>query len=316
MGQWLDAAVITASFHMQCAHYDKIKPPSLFKHPDTLSSNCCTDRDFDAKISSAAKPYSPYRRPSISASKHKRHSKSIVRLDTEIDLTSTVDVPRRRIPFINPILGHRIDGGWGMIYTYDNNVTTSPLYSDIITKYIESARAVEIYSALPIKSSWARNKTPSLFLQELAHLSSLCVAVSFCTLRNNATDSCLDALRSYVVHQPWPPANPFEDAMLNHIGISRVEKCKQILQFFFGVNRFSDQRVKYVYKRPLMVLGGISKNELVALRRAKGASAKVTLVWYWLSEFITREHLAGTLGDVGSPIVSRVHQFLSDGMKE
>jgi len=45
-----------------------------------------------------------------------------------------------------------------------------------------------------------------------------------------------------------------------------------------------------------------------------GSMAKTQLTWYWLSEFITREHLAGSTGDVGPPIISRIIQFLGDGM--
>jgi len=169
---------------------------------------------------------------------------------------------------------------------------------------------------MPVNASWARKKTPSLFLQELAHLSSLCVAVAFCTLRDDNSDKCIEPLRSYEIHQPWPPTNPFDEVKLNHIGLSRIDKIKQVFQFIFSINRFKDQNKKFCFDRPMCVLGGISKNELAALRRARGPSAKITLVWYWLSEFITREHLAGTLGIVGSPIVSRVHQFLSDGMTQ
>lgn len=47
---------------------------------------------------------------------------------------------------------------------------------------------------------------------------------------------------------------------------------------------------------------------------ARGAYAKTQLTWYWLSEFIIREHLAGSTGDVGPPIISRIIQFLGDGM--
>mmetsp|Transcript_33972 Transcript_33972/g.52111 ORF Transcript_33972/g.52111 Transcript_33972/m.52111 type:complete len:242 (-) Transcript_33972:57-782(-) len=47
---------------------------------------------------------------------------------------------------------------------------------------------------------------------------------------------------------------------------------------------------------------------------AQGASAKTTLAWYWLSEFITREHLAGSTGAIEPPIIARLNQFLSDGM--
>ena len=47
---------------------------------------------------------------------------------------------------------------------------------------------------------------------------------------------------------------------------------------------------------------------------ARGASAKTQLCWYWLTEFIIREHLNGSTGKVGPPIISRIIQFLSDGM--
>lgn len=65
----------------------------------------------------------------------------------------------------------------------------------------------------------------------------------------------------------------------------------------------------------MLVLGGISEAENTLLSQSRGGAAKTTLAWYWLNEFITREHLEGSTGDVDSPIISRIHQFLSDGMK-
>jgi len=58
----------------------------------------------------------------------------------------------------------------------------------------------------------------------------------------------------------------------------------------------------------------VSDGEIRFLQMARGASAKTQLCWYWLSEFCIREHLAGTLGAVGPPIISRIIQFLGDGM--
>merc|ERR1719343_73010 len=65
---------------------------------------------------------------------------------------------------------------------------------------------------------------------------------------------------------------------------------------------------------PMLVLGGVSDAEKTLLSQSRGGGAKTTLVWYWLNEFITREHLEGSTGEVDSPIISRIHQFLSDGM--
>lgn len=313
MGQWMDAAVQTACCHMQCSHYDRIKPPSLFHHPDTINPNVYTDRQIE---SNNVFIYSPYRRPSA-RSIPLRQSFSIERFDSkqsQIELFDKDLQMKMQTQKSNSLLGNRMDGGWGMLFSNDNDTKTSPLYSDVVTRYAHAAP--EIYNTIPVNASWAREKTPSLFLQELAHLSSLCVAVAFCTLRDNNSDKCIEPLRSYKIHQPWPPTNPFDEVKLNHVGLSRIDKIKQLFQFFLSINRFKDQKKKFCFNRPMYVLGGISKNELAALRRAKGTSAKITLVSFWLSEFITREHLAGTLGTVGSPIVSRVHQFLSDGMNQ
>jgi hypothetical protein len=50
------------------------------------------------------------------------------------------------------------------------------------------------------------------------------------------------------------------------------------------------------------------------LQEARGPLAKVSLVNMWLLELISRECQAGSTGEVGAPIISRLYQFLSDGM--
>ena len=74
------------------------------------------------------------------------------------------------------------------------------------------------------------------------------------------------------------------------------------------------ERTRYNAMRPLPVLGGVSNAEIAFLQLARGPYAKVQLCWHWLSEFITREHLAGSLGEVGAPMISRTVQFMGDGM--
>ena len=58
----------------------------------------------------------------------------------------------------------------------------------------------------------------------------------------------------------------------------------------------------------------VSEGEIHFLQMARGPYAKTVLTWGWLSEFIVREHLAGSTGKVGPPIISRIVQFLGDGM--
>jgi hypothetical protein len=48
--------------------------------------------------------------------------------------------------------------------------------------------------------------------------------------------------------------------------------------------------------------------------RARGPYAKTQLAWGWLSDFMLRESMAGSMGNVAPPIISRLFQFMSDGM--
>eukprot|EP00586_Coscinodiscus_wailesii_P005428 CAMPEP_0172486792 /NCGR_PEP_ID=MMETSP1066-20121228/15524_1 /TAXON_ID=671091 /ORGANISM="Coscinodiscus wailesii, Strain CCMP2513" /LENGTH=331 /DNA_ID=CAMNT_0013252971 /DNA_START=398 /DNA_END=1393 /DNA_ORIENTATION=- len=159
--------------------------------------------------------------------------------------------------------------------------------------------------------SWAANETPSLFLQELVHLSSLMVAVAFSTLRNDIEggESPLDA---YIPTDPWPEADP--DKMEIKGNTKMKNRYWRNFMYWIGMDRTPAMRTQYNASRPMQVLGGVSDGEIEMLQRARGASAKTTLAWKWFSEFITREHLAGSTGKVGPPIVSRIIQFLSDGM--
>jgi hypothetical protein len=86
------------------------------------------------------------------------------------------------------------------------------------------------------------------------------------------------------------------------------------IKTFFGVGLTSEQRSMRNAAQPLPVVGGVSDAEIRFLQMARGPSAKTQLCFNWLSEFIIREHLAGSLGVVGPPIISRIFQFLGDGM--
>ena len=67
----------------------------------------------------------------------------------------------------------------------------------------------------------------------------------------------------------------------------------------------------YNAARPLHVLGGVSDSKVAQLRRARGSHAKAELALSWLREFVIREGLSGSLGDVHASIVSRVVQIFS-----
>ncbi len=148
---------------------------------------------------------------------------------------------------------------------------------------------------------------PSLFLQELCHLASLLNAVALSTLRNES-DSNVNALGEYVLNKPWPSVDAEDLNRLDAYG-----RLVRGLKYWLWLDRSVKARSKYNASRPLCVIGGVSAEEIIMLQCARGGSAKVNLCWFWIIEFITREHLSGSTGAVGPPIVSRIYQFLSDG---
>mmetsp|Transcript_30555 Transcript_30555/g.45207 ORF Transcript_30555/g.45207 Transcript_30555/m.45207 type:complete len:134 (-) Transcript_30555:9-410(-) len=117
-------------------------------------------------------------------------------------------------------------------------------------------------------------------------------------------------LIEYVLGAPWPPVDPDmidrEEYEYDRIGI--------IIRFLFGRNHTEEVRTRYNASRPFSVLGGISDGECQLLQCARGGYAKVTLCSMWLQEFITREQMNGSTGNVAPPIVSRSFQEISQGM--
>jgi predicted membrane chloride channel (bestrophin family) len=194
----------------------------------------------------------------------------------------------------------RMDGGWGRYYTTnpENPVATfyDPLYPDTVDK--EGFASIQ------------GGRTPTLFMQELAHLSSLLVAVALSTLPNNI-EGAETPLAFYEPGKPWPEVDPHKDEWLKMDNFMVL--CSTV-RAFLSIGTSAAERTRYNSLRPLPVVCGVSKAEIQFLRMARGPYAKTLLCFNWLSEFIVREHLAGSLGPVGAPIVSRILQYLSDGL--
>jgi predicted membrane chloride channel (bestrophin family) len=155
-------------------------------------------------------------------------------------------------------------------------------------------------------------KTPPLFLQELAHRASLLTAVALSTLRNDSEgyESPLDV---YIPSAAFPEVDP--DKLPSEMRkIFQPNVLMRQIRYSLGLDRLPARRADYNMTRPLSVIGGVSDAEIAFLQKARGGYAKTQLAWSWLSEFIVREHLAGTLGDVHAAILSRLFQNISDGM--
>jgi predicted membrane chloride channel (bestrophin family) len=84
--------------------------------------------------------------------------------------------------------------------------------------------------------------------------------------------------------------------------------------FILGMSRSDHHRTLYNAARPFAVLGGVSDEEVMVLQNARGPYAKTALCFMWLQEFISRETLHGSTGDINGAILSRLYQYQSDGM--
>eukprot|EP00548_Thalassiothrix_antarctica_P012172 CAMPEP_0194163454 /NCGR_PEP_ID=MMETSP0152-20130528/80054_1 /TAXON_ID=1049557 /ORGANISM="Thalassiothrix antarctica, Strain L6-D1" /LENGTH=366 /DNA_ID=CAMNT_0038873451 /DNA_START=544 /DNA_END=1644 /DNA_ORIENTATION=+ len=149
-------------------------------------------------------------------------------------------------------------------------------------------------------------RTPSLYLQELVHLTSLLCAVALSTLRNDNEDS-ESPLHFYTFGEAWPEEDP---SKISSLKLPLFEKLKRLV----GADISPDAQTSYNASRPLGVIGGISEAEFRMLQMARGPCAKTQLAFNWLSEFCVREHLSGSTGSCQSPFISRSMQFLSNGM--
>jgi len=318
MSKWLDAATHTGVFHMQQKHYDHIKPPSYFDHHDLNKHNLRRDRERETD---SVRPTS---RLTKRLRKNRTVAKSIHRVENLNNTggrgkkkfkimggkkKSTNDKPEEPEESFHSIYrgaisdkhymieDGRLDGGWGALFG-DGKGTFYDMNSP------------ETWNDKQGFASTVGGRTPNLFLQELTHLASLLLAVAFSTLRCDVegTEAPLDFYRP---GEPWPEVDP--DQLRKGTG-KPFKHVFETLRYVCGMDKSIEMRAAQNANRPLQVIGGVSANEIAFLQRARGPSAKVTLAWHWLSEFIMREHLAGSLGNIGPPIVSRLIQFLSDGM--
>lgn len=300
MSKWMDASSHTAIYHLQCDHYDHFKPPSFYDYPHLNQHFLTRSRERRSMAEENMETERIGERATV---------KSIEEIDRALHKEPVVRKRRKpgkkkgkRTGSGNSVRGDpepldgepKLDGGW------------SEWFDDGRSTFIDPKNP---HNKDPAGfASIQGGRTPSLFLQELAHLCSLATAVALSTLRNDVegAESPLD------IFQPgaaWPEADADKVDDLAF----RWSPSEKFL-IFLGMGRSSEQRTRYNASRPLRVIGGVSDAEIRFLQMARGPYAKTQLCWQWLSEFIIREHLAGSLGEVGPPIISRIVQFLGDGM--
>ena len=185
----------------------------------------------------------------------------------------------------------KTDGGWGKLFEDGKSTYMKP----------DDPKDMDHTGFASIQGG----RTPALFLQELAHLSSLLNAVALSTLRNDM-EGIASPLSLYIPGSAWPAVDPKWD---QNVYDTWLEGYFYKVLYFLGATRSPSERAKYNIARPLPVLGGVSDAEIQMLKMARGPLAKTQLCWQWLSELAIREH-----ADLHGALLSRAMQFMSDGM--
>jgi Bestrophin, RFP-TM, chloride channel len=322
ISKWLDCAMCLGAFHYQSSQFDDIKPPAFGSLHSTVPDDQINGRERvslgganeseNPDNGSSARPFwkklRHHRRRSSAASelvlklrlKENLPGKNINCTpcvgDESNDLTAKIPIPTRfQDQFLNP----NGDPSYGSEFSEDRRARS----------LVKQSRAYHHIT----KTRQARLPTPSLFLQETAHLISLLSAVALSTLRNDI-DQAASPVTPYVPGMPWPCVDPdmlSEDIKRQY---GDANPFWSWLYFCLGLSRSQKRRTLYNAARPFGVLGGVSDEEIRILQHARGPYAKMALVTMWLEEFISREYLAGSTGNVSSPIISRLYQFISDGV--
>lgn len=337
MSKFMDATVHAGVFHLQSDNFKSMRPPTFFQWEALNGGTLTRDRELVEQIddyqwrkadsggddSDSFQNDDARRRPrpqscqigNNASLRRRRFRKSINETSSTRGIrpeeTGSNDNYLSDLGS-NHLLGPpRLDGGWGLIHPDERTGRATATHYDI--QKFPNASQVDPENVQGFASTKG-GRTPSLFLQELAHLSSLLCAVAMTTLRNDL-DDVESPLGTYIPGQPWPECDPIK--LPKEVKRAAYGKRRNMrnLHYLLGMDQTKSSRTAYNAARPLLVLGGVSDNEIAFLQRARGPYAKTQLCWAWISEFVIREQLAGSMGNVGPPIISRIIQFLSDGMK-
>ena len=290
--KWLDVGTTLAAYHLQSKAYEKIMPPSFGDHPEinnfVLERERTRDECFE-RLKSTNKSHSSKNISKFSIFLKKEKMKKKKAFENETDFTQndkstsphTIPHPKTRLLRVcSPSM-------------IPQNETTRIECSSLIS-------SDEFYATLP-----------SPFLQEASHLLSLLSAVALSTLRSEIDDAETPFIE-FIPGKQFPTFNSDDDPNMQQYGLPK-SRFRRLLGHIFDVSWKKEDREKYDVARPFTVIGGVSDAEALLLQSARGPTAKVSLVNMWLNEFIIREHLHGSTGSVGSPIISRLQQYQSDG---
>ena len=326
--KWLDFATEIAAFHYQSESYAAYKPPAFGSYPDIQLLTRERERKeemtkqelvdyieaMDAKnIAAENTPVeegriSRWTRLSFFNIRAKAKQKSAKKLQQEKQRALVFDeiksINKKKSPVKMMDRKTRKQSSKGRA-CYD--ACTHDERGNTFSPFSHATRA-------RLKAGHLDPDKPPLFLEETAHLLSLISAVAMSTLRNDMEEA-ESPLIEFVPGKPWPHVDPDAYSADIRKGWSRSARpWKTLIRYLCGVSRTEKSRTLYNAARPFRVIGNVSDAEIELLQAARGPQAKVALCSMWLQEFLSREYMSGSTGKVAPPIISRLYQFISDGM--
>jgi predicted membrane chloride channel (bestrophin family) len=325
LSKWLDCATAIAAFHYQSDQFDDIRPPAFGSHPTLKSS----------RIKGRQRAYKATLEETMETIQEAVDQQAALEAQTKRPLwrglrrrkkkegtgpTTRISVPEQEstksMGVIRPHDGVNGDSSDIPIpQRFQDQFTLEGQQQSPTRK--SKRRLLAMQSRMPPMEAPETRRAPvpvpSLFLQETAHLISLMSAVAMSTLRNDSelTES---PLTEYMPGKPWPPVDPdsLSDDIREQYGDDNT--IWRWIYFCLGLSRSERHRTLYNAARPFAVLGGVSDREVELLQRARGPYAKLSLCTMWFQEFLTRETLSGSTGNINGAILSRLYQFTSDGV--
>jgi predicted membrane chloride channel (bestrophin family) len=307
--KWLDFATEVAAFHYQSQKYNLRKPPAFGAHPNLTSVTRERERTEEMTKEELEEHIDKMDNSGVDGVKSLRTRFRIMgdRLKgkkRDQQTGSSNDVSSR---------DHR--GGVRESVRNINKTVDKKKKSKANERFDENGNPYSTFKVAArrrLREGHLDPDHPPLFLEEAAHLLSLLSAVAMSTLRNDLEEA-ESPLAEFRPGAPWPHVDP--DAYTADVrkGWARSSNVT-ILRYLCGISRTDGSRTLYNAARPFRVIGNVSDAEIELLQAARGPQAKVALCSMWLQEFISREYLSGSTGNVAPPIISRLYQFVSDGM--
>ncbi|OEU10681.1 hypothetical protein FRACYDRAFT_193275 [Fragilariopsis cylindrus CCMP1102] len=321
--KWLDFATEVAAFHYQSTRYDHYKPPSFGANPGVQSLEVRASEifvisgDLDHPITTLNRNSNDANESRKQQKKRYKRNERLKRSRKGHDIANNNNNNNNNQP-------RRTGNAASQLYNHRKSISRPQGSQQQEIQFrdrfdVKTGKPYSTFTAVSRKHLRDGNLDPDiipplLFLEECAHLLSLMSAVAFSTLRNDLPEA-ESPLTVFEPGLPWPLVDP--DGYRGRVRKGWTQsksKMYSALQFALGRSRNDKARTLYNAARPFRVIGNVSDMEIEKLQEARGPLAKVSLVSMWLLELISREYQAGSTGAVAPPIISRLYQFISEGL--